>query len=59
MPATTVEVTQVKCACTDCVCVVATDNAVVKDGRYYCCDACADGPNSREGCNHAGCKCHG
>ena len=52
-------VTSQKCACTDCVCVVAVADAVKKDGRNYCSDACADGHRSSAGCGHEGCSCRG
>ena len=55
----TVEVELVKCACADCVCIVHTDKAVTRDGRAYCCDACADGHKGHAGCEHAGCPCRG
>ena len=54
-----VEVTQQKCACADCVCIVSVNDAVKKDGRNYCSDACATGHTAGAGCEHAGCACHG
>lgn len=54
-----VEITQQKCACADCVCIVKVDDAVKKDGRNYCSDACANGHTSGAGCEHSGCVCHG
>ncbi|WP_207537022.1 metallothionein [Sabulicella rubraurantiaca] len=54
---TTVEM--VKCACSDCVCVVGTAKAIKRDGRFYCSDACADHHPDGAGCHHAGCECHG
>jgi len=54
-----VTVTQQKCACADCVCVVAVADAVKKDGRNYCSQACAEGHAAGHGCDHAGCACHG
>ena len=54
-----VEVTQQKCACADCVCIVDVKDAVKKGDRNYCSDVCADGHSSGAGCNHAGCACHG
>lgn len=59
MATANLEITQVKCACADCVCVVPTDKAIVKGGRYYCSDACADGHKTAQGCEHVGCSCHG
>ena len=54
-----VEVTQQKCACADCVCIVNINDAIKKDDRNYCSQACAEGHSSGAGCNHAGCACHG
>ena len=54
-----VTVTQQKCACSDCVCIVDINDAVTKDDRNYCSDACAQGHTTGAGCDHAGCACHG
>ena len=54
-----VTVTQQKCACVDCVCIVNVNDAVKKDDRNYCSDACAEGHGSGPGCEHAGCVCNG
>ncbi|MGU3540873.1 metallothionein [Methylobacterium sp. A54F] len=56
---TSVDVEMVKCACPDCVCVIAIDQAITREGRAFCCDACADGHAEHAGCDHAGCACHG
>lgn len=48
-----------KCACADCTCKVDTADAVTKDGKSYCCEACANGHSDHAGCDHAGCACHG
>jgi hypothetical protein len=32
-----------KCACHRCLCVVSLENAIRKDGKYYCFDGCAEG----------------
>lgn len=49
-----------KCACADCVCVVPTGDAVDRNGRLYCSDACAAGhAGEGAGCGHGGCACHG
>ena len=53
------EVTQQKCACADCVCIVDVDKALKKNGRNYCSEACAIGHADGAGCGHSGCKCHG
>ena len=53
-------VTQQKCACVDCVCIVNIDDAVKKDDRNYCSDGCADGhTDGGSGCGHKGCACKG
>lgn len=54
-----VTVTQQKCACADCVCIVNVDGAVTKGGRNYCSDACAEGHPNGAGCDHSGCACRG
>ena len=51
-------VTQMKCACESCLCVVAMEQALVKDGKPYCSDACANGHVDGKGCGHSGCDCH-
>lgn len=53
-------VTQMKCACEPCLCIVDTATAVEKDGKYYCSNACASGhADAGSGCGHPGCGCHG
>jgi len=54
-----VDVSQQKCACADCVCIVNMNDAVKKSGRNYCSEACAEGHPKGSGCDHAGCDCHG
>lgn len=54
-----VNVELVKCACSDCVCIISITKAVTRDERAYCCDDCADGHKDHKGCDHAGCPCHG
>ncbi|NJL48034.1 MAG: metallothionein [Leptolyngbyaceae cyanobacterium SM2_5_2] len=51
-------VTQMKCACESCLCVVDTSTAIQKDDHYYCSDACANGHPDGAGCGHTGCGCH-
>jgi metallothionein len=46
-------------ACQDCVCVIPSTDAVSRDGKAQCCDACADGHVDHDGCDHDGCTCHG
>ncbi len=53
------EVTMVKCACADCVCVVTTKDATESEGRFYCSAECAGHHKDGAGCHHAGCTCHG
>lgn len=55
---TTATVTQMKCACSSCLCIVNTNDAIQKDGKYYCSDACATGHQEGAGCSHDGCGCH-
>jgi hypothetical protein len=54
-----VNVTQQKCACADCVCIVNVSSAVMKDERNYCSETCANGHPTGAGCDHTGCVCHG
>lgn len=51
-------VTQMKCACESCLCVFSLSDAVMKEGKAYCGEACANGHPSGQGCGHAGCGCH-
>lgn len=51
-------VTQMKCACEACLCIVSLTDAVQKEGRYYCGEACANGHPAGSGCGHTGCGCH-
>ncbi|MGJ3246421.1 MAG: metallothionein [Elainellaceae cyanobacterium] len=50
-------VTQMKCACEPCLCIVDIDSAIQKDGKYYCSEACANNHQAGAGCGHAGCGC--
>jgi hypothetical protein len=52
-------VTQMKCACESCLCIVTTGNdTILKNDKYYCSDACADGhPDGHSDCGHKGCNC--
>ncbi len=55
-----VDVTTQKCACPDCVCVVAIADAVKKDDQNYCSEICANGhAGAGAGCGHPGCRCKG
>ena len=50
-------VNQLKCACPKCLCIVSTDTSIVKDGKYYCSQGCAEGHQTIQGCGHKGCDC--
>jgi hypothetical protein len=52
-------VEMVKCACSDCICVISIDKAIQREGRIYCSDECAEHHKTGAGCHHAGCTCHG
>ena len=54
-----VTVTQQKCACADCVCIVNVQDAVKKNDRNYCSEACANAHPNGAGFDHTGCACHG
>lgn len=45
-----------RCCCNHCSCTVGA-NAVVRDGKAYCCEACAAGHSDGEPCRMADCKC--
>lgn len=51
------EVTQMKCACESCLCVVSLSDAVMQDEKAYCSTACANGHPDGTGCGHSGCGC--
>ncbi|MFQ6573924.1 metallothionein [Pseudomonas sp. UM16] len=44
------------CACPDCNCKVGA-NPVVRDGKSYCCQACADHHPNGKPCTASGCGC--
>jgi metallothionein len=53
-----VAVTQMKCACPKCLCIVSLDGAIEVEGKPYCSKACAEGhPQGSAGCGHSGCGC--
>lgn len=54
---TTVET--VKCACTDCVCVIDYAKGISREGRIYCDESCASHHADGAGCHHHGCTCSG
>ena len=47
MPAT---VKNIKCACGNCQCVFPIDQAFVKNGKAYCCEACTNNHQSGDMC---------
>lgn len=51
-------VTQMKCACPDCLCIISLDDAVMKEEKAYCSEACANEHPQGSGCGHTGCNCH-
>ncbi|HIK36427.1 MAG: metallothionein [Geminocystis sp.] len=55
---TTTTVTQMKCACPSCLCIVDISSAIEKGGQYYCSTACAEGHKDGDSCGHHGCNCH-
>ena len=50
-------VTSMKCACEKCLCVLSLEDVtrgtdlfeIAKNGKYYCCAACANGHPNQEG----------
>ena len=54
-----IDVTKMKCACVDCLCVVNTSVAVIEGQSYYCSEECANGhPSDVTCCVNTGCNCH-
>ena len=53
------DVNMIKCACSDCVCVISVDGAVERNGKLFCGNDCANGHADGNGCGHVGCECHG
>ena len=51
------QVKQIKCACPSCICMVSLSDAIVKDGKQYCCDNCADGHANGSSCGDGTCSC--
>lgn len=49
----------VQCECVNCICVVPIDKAIVVNGKYYCCTACAEEhKDGSKGCGCTqGCNC--
>ncbi len=51
-------VTQMKCACESCLCVVSLADAVMKNDKPYCGEACANGHVAGQSCGNTGCNCN-
>ena len=49
--------TLVKCDCSRCSCEISLTNAIKKENKNYCCEACADGHTNNQGCKMSGCGC--
>lgn len=45
-----------RCACNHCSCTVG-DDALMREGKAYCCEACANGHQEGEPCRMGDCKC--
>ncbi|WP_176511142.1 metallothionein [Pseudomonas faucium] len=45
-----------RCACEHCSCTVG-ENAVMREGKAYCCEACASGHRGGEPCRMGNCTC--
>ena len=45
------------CACPGCEHHVSSEQAVITEGRAYCCKACAAGHPGGSDCVHKGCPC--
>ncbi|EKT4475144.1 MULTISPECIES: metallothionein [Pseudomonas] len=45
-----------RCACTHCSCTVDA-NALQRDSKAYCCEACASGHRKGEPCRMQDCHC--
>ncbi len=47
----------VKCECDRCSCEISLANAIKKDNKYYCCEACANGHINDQSCQMSECNC--
>ena len=47
----------VKCDCDRCDCEISLEKAVEKNGKHYCCEACANGHAKNDGCKMSDCGC--
>lgn len=58
--ATMSDTTDNKCACPDCKCEISEGHDVLKDGKHYCSEVCANGhAGDDDGCCDGACNCHG
>ena len=53
----TATVTQMKCACPSCLCIVNISDAIKKEGKAYCSTACAEGHKKEVECCSSACGC--
>ncbi|MEM7144891.1 MAG: metallothionein [Verrucomicrobiota bacterium] len=54
------DTTDNKCACPDCKCEISEGHDVLKDGKHYCSEVCANGhAGDDDGCCDGACNCHG
>ena len=49
----------VKCDCDRCNCEVSLEDAIKKNDKYYCCEACANGHANDQSCKMSDCDCGG
>lgn len=49
--------TLVKCSCGRCSCEISLEQAIEKENKYYCCQACANGHTSDASCKMSDCHC--
>lgn len=54
----TMTMTLVKCDCSRCSCEISLANAIKRGNKNYCCEACANGHESDQGCKMSGCGCN-
>jgi len=46
-----------QCACSGCTCSCSADNAIERDGKRYCSQACADLHPNGQPCPSSSCHC--
>ena len=49
--------TLVKCNCDRCNCEISVEEAIEKNDKYYCCQACANGHENDDSCKMSNCNC--